>query len=108
MNAVTYPISARVVSPRSLPTAPRASAHSVQSTANNTVLIVQVRQKVELLLHSAARRDHVQKVILPALQRGDWVLCDRFIDSTRAYQGYGHGVDLTDDTAQFTVGEQIL
>lgn len=47
----------------------------------------------ELLLHSAARRDHVQKTILPALERGDWVLCDRFIDSTRAYQGYGHGVD---------------
>lgn len=47
----------------------------------------------ELLLHSAARRDHVQKVVLPALERGEWVVCDRFIDSTRAYQGYGHGVD---------------
>ncbi len=47
----------------------------------------------EALLHFAARREHVQKTILPALQRGDWVVCDRFADSTLAYQGYGHGVD---------------
>ncbi len=44
----------------------------------------------EALLHFIARRDHAQKVILPALRRGDWVLCDRFSDSTMAYQGYGH------------------
>lgn len=47
----------------------------------------------EALLHFAARREHVQKLILPALERGAWVLCDRFADSTLAYQGYGHGVD---------------
>lgn len=47
----------------------------------------------EALLHFAARREHVQKTILPALQRGRWVLCDRFADSTLAYQGYGHGVE---------------
>jgi dTMP kinase len=46
----------------------------------------------EALLHFAARREHVQKKILPALERGDWVICDRFADSTLAYQGYGHGV----------------
>jgi dTMP kinase len=48
----------------------------------------------ETLLHFAARRDHVQKLIEPALNEGSWVLCDRFYDSTYAYQGYGHGIDL--------------
>jgi dTMP kinase len=47
----------------------------------------------EALLHFAARRDHLVTTILPALQRGAWVLSDRFADSTMAYQGYGHGVD---------------
>lgn len=44
----------------------------------------------EALLHFAARRDHVTKVIQPALARGAWVISDRFTDSTMAYQGYGH------------------
>jgi dTMP kinase len=46
----------------------------------------------EALLHFAARRDHLARVIRPALASGDWVLCDRFADSTMAYQGYGHGL----------------
>jgi dTMP kinase len=46
----------------------------------------------ELLLHYAARRDHLEKTVLPALQRGDWVISDRFADSTMAYQGYGLSV----------------
>jgi dTMP kinase len=45
----------------------------------------------ETLLLNAARRDHVERVILPALARGAAVLCDRFADSTRAYQGAGGG-----------------
>jgi dTMP kinase len=48
----------------------------------------------EALLHFAARRDHLRVTVWPALERGDWVLCDRFADSTVAYQGYGHGLDL--------------
>lgn len=47
----------------------------------------------ETLLHFAARRDHLVKTVWPALQRGTWVLCDRFADSTRAYQGAGQGGD---------------
>ncbi|WP_445678470.1 dTMP kinase [Radicibacter daui] len=47
----------------------------------------------ETLLVYAARRDHIVKAIEPALAAGTWVLCDRFADSTLAYQGYGHGVD---------------
>ncbi len=46
----------------------------------------------EVLLHFAARIDHVEKVIQPALESGAWVLCDRFTDSTMAYQGGGHGL----------------
>jgi dTMP kinase len=46
----------------------------------------------ELLLMTAARVDHVERVIRPALERGAWVLCDRFIDSTRVYQGIAGGL----------------
>ena len=46
----------------------------------------------EALLFYAARVDHVERVIQPAIARGDWVLCDRFADSTRAYQGAAGGI----------------
>ncbi len=48
----------------------------------------------ETLLHFAARADHFTTRIAPSLKNGDWVLCDRFADSTRAYQGYGLGLDI--------------
>lgn len=48
----------------------------------------------EALLMFAARRDHLVRTIRPALQSGSWVISDRFADSTRAYQGDGHGFDL--------------
>ena len=48
----------------------------------------------EALLHFAARRDHLRSTVWPALKQGAWVISDRFADSTRAYQGYGHGLDL--------------
>ncbi|NVD43821.1 dTMP kinase [Qipengyuania atrilutea] len=44
--------------------------------------------EAEALLFAAARSDHVGQLILPALERGTWVVCDRFVDSSRAYQGY--------------------
>jgi dTMP kinase len=48
--------------------------------------------ETETLLMYAARREHVARVIEPALARGAWVVCDRFTDATRAYQGGGRGV----------------
>jgi len=47
----------------------------------------------EALLFAAARADHVERVIAPALADGAWVICDRYLDSTRAYQGGAEGID---------------
>lgn len=49
--------------------------------------------RAETLLHFAARVEHVEKSIGPALAAGLWVVCDRFYDSTLAYQGFGQGAD---------------
>jgi dTMP kinase len=49
----------------------------------------------EALLFTAARIDHLDAAIRPALERGEWVVCDRFADSTRAYQGAGGRLDKT-------------
>lgn len=51
-------------------------------------------QKAELMLFLSSRAEHIQKVIKPSLQQGKIVICDRFIDSTIAYQGYGQGLDI--------------
>lgn len=48
----------------------------------------------ETLLHTAARRNHLVNTVWPAMSLGTVVICDRFFDSTLAYQGYGHGIDL--------------
>ena len=49
----------------------------------------------ELLLMFAARAQHLEELIKPALAKGQWVLCDRFTDATYAYQGGGRGIDMT-------------
>jgi dTMP kinase len=61
----------------------------------------------ETLLFYAARREHVTRLITPALDRGVWVVCDRFADSTIAYQGYGRGLPLAELQAlhRFALGD---
>jgi dTMP kinase len=62
----------------------------------------------EALLFAAARADHVARTIRPALARGAWVLCDRFVDSSRAYQGGGGGITDADIMALHGFGSQGL
>lgn len=68
------------------------------SEAIRTVLLdmkhFDMTEAAEILLFSASRAQLVAQVIRPALARGDIVVCDRYCDSTTAYQGYGRGVDL--------------
>ena len=54
----------------------------------------EMHPRTEILLFQASRAQHVEQIILPSLENGQIVLCDRFADSTLAYQGYGHQVDL--------------
>ena len=63
--------------------------------------------ETEALLMFAARREHVAQVIQPALERGEWVLCDRFVDASFAYQGGGRGLDWKklDDLSHWVLGD---
>ncbi|NET24791.1 dTMP kinase [Okeania sp. SIO1I7] len=54
----------------------------------------QIQERAELLLYAADRSQHIENLIKPYLKKGAIVLCDRFTDSTIAYQGYGRGLDL--------------
>ncbi|WP_159832324.1 dTMP kinase [Novosphingobium sp. TCA1] len=60
--------------------------------------------RAEALLFAAARSDHVEKLIRPALERGAWVICDRFLDSSRAYQGGGGGLSDADIRTLHEIG----
>jgi dTMP kinase len=64
--------------------------------------------RAEALLFAAARADHVERLIRPALARGAWVVCDRFLDSSRAYQGGGGGLTDADVMDLHRIGSEGL
>ena len=64
--------------------------------------------RAEALLFAAARSDHVERLIGPALEAGQWVICDRFVDSSRAYQGGAGGLSDAEVMALHAVGSQGL
>lgn len=66
-------------------------------------------ERAELLLFEASRNQLVEKVIRPHLEKGLWVICDRFMDSTTAYQGFGRGLPVEDVKAihRFTIADVI-
>lgn len=64
--------------------------------------------RAEALLFAAARADHVERLIRPAIARGAWVVCDRFVDSSRAYQGGGGGLSDADILDLHRIGSESL
>ncbi len=64
--------------------------------------------RAEALLFAAARSDHVERLVRPALAAGEWVVCDRFIDSSRAYQGGESGLTDADVMALHRIGSDGL
>ena len=64
--------------------------------------------RAEALLFAAARSDHAERLIVPALTAGKWVICDRFVDSSRAYQGGAGGLGDADVMALHQIGSQGL
>ncbi|MBV1916638.1 MAG: dTMP kinase, partial [Sphingomonadaceae bacterium] len=62
--------------------------------------------RAEALLFAAARSDHMEKLINPALAAGKWVICDRFLDSSRAYQGGGGGLPDADILTLHRIGSE--
>ena len=66
----------------------------VAENIRGMILHQEMQPLTELFLYEAARAEHFETTIAPALQKKQWVLCDRFIDSTLAYQGFARGLDL--------------
>lgn len=64
--------------------------------------------RAEALLFAAARSDHVERLIRPALEAGQWVICDRYLDSSRAYQGGAGGLADADILALHRIGSEGL
>ncbi len=96
----------------------RQSGHTVVATREpggtslgeklRTLLLSEpMHLETEALLMFAARREHVAQVIQPALARGEWVVCDRFVDASFAYQGGGRGLDWKklEDLTKWVLGD---
>jgi dTMP kinase len=79
---------------RSLIVSREPGGTAVGERLRDIILNDKMEAATEALLVFAARQEHVLRVIIPALENGDWILCDRFTDATFAYQGYGRGFPL--------------
>lgn len=68
---------------------------------------IKMEERTEALLYAAARRQHLVEVINPALERGEVVLCDRFIDSSLVYQGHARGIGMNEvmEINRFAIGD---
>jgi len=71
-----------------------ATGEAIRNILQHDAVDERLTERAELLLFTASRAQLVKQVVLPALERGIWVLCDRFIDSTMAYQGFARGMDI--------------
>ena len=71
-----------------------ATGEAIRNILQHDAVDEHLGERAELLLFTASRAQLMKQVILPVLERGEWVLCDRFIDSTLAYQGFARGMDI--------------
>ena len=71
-----------------------ATGEAIRNILQHDAVGEPLGERAELLLFAASRAQLMDQVVLPALERGEWVLCDRFIDSTMAYQGFARGMDI--------------
>ncbi|MCK4564725.1 MAG: dTMP kinase [Verrucomicrobia bacterium] len=71
-----------------------ATGEAIRNILQHDAVDEPLSERAELLLFTASRAQLMDRVILPALDQGEWVVCDRFIDSTMAYQGFARGMDI--------------
>ena len=72
-----------------------ATGEAIRNILQHDAANETLSERAELLLFTASRAQLMDHVILPELEKGHWVLCDRFIDSTLAYQGYARGMNIS-------------
>ncbi|MBN2704243.1 MAG: dTMP kinase [Pontiellaceae bacterium] len=86
-----------------------ATGEAIRNILQHDAVNEPLCMRAELLLFAASRAQLVEQVIQPTLDRGGWVLCDRFIDSTMAYQGFGRGMDIAalDRINEFAIGGRM-
>lgn len=71
-----------------------ATGEAIRNILQHDAVDEELSERAELLLFTASRAQLMDRIILPALERGDWVISDRFIDSTLAYQGFARGMSI--------------
>ena len=82
-----------------------ATGEAIRNILQHDAVAEKLNERAELLLFTASRAQLMDQIIFPALERGEWVVCDRFIDSTMAYQGFARGmpIDTLDRINNFAI-----